>query len=645
MLSMVATPQSKNRKVSQMEYQLLLSRIKVNLPGLEKVKLASKDNPKKAVQELLNYYKSRKNVKHLIDREKRLEAKGVPIKKRSLTMADNALKHIFIGQPAYAPYFCGKDINWRKGPPKVKDREWVWQLNRLSFWGHMGKAYWQTGNEKYVKEWVYQLMDWTKKNPCIPKDKVVWRTIEAGIRGNSFVSFFQYFIDSPTFTSDVLVVFLNSCFDHSSYLMKHFAHKGNWLLMEAEGIASISLIFPEFKDSNKWFKEAANRFNKQIKKQVFSDGFHNELSFSYHKGCINWFSRTLHLARLNGKGNVFSKSYQDTVENMAAVFMKLGFPDGTIGAFGDSWMGSSGSTFRLLSKWAIEFNRKDFLYLATQGKEGVIPKSRFYALKKSGFYSMRSDWTDQSIFLLLKCGPNGGWHCQPDNGTFEISAGGRRFMPDSGCFIYSGDPKSRAWFRKSAHHQTLTLNGKNIAYRPKNLLWDPHDDLVTLVVENGSYKNLIHRRTIFFINNNIFILVDEATGPAVGNVDLHFQLLPSEIDFNEKELKVSTKLKEGWNISVKSVNQNGMILEKEKGQVSFKYTKKEPRPAFRYRIKKTTPKGVRFVTVLVPFQNKEPKVKLTFDHEQKIRGKAFKLKVTIDGVEKEVGYQLKDLKK
>ena len=77
---MVAKPQTKARKVNTKEYQLLISRINVNLPGLEKVKLASKDNPKKAVKELLNYYKSRKNVVHPIDRAKKSAAKGVHTK-------------------------------------------------------------------------------------------------------------------------------------------------------------------------------------------------------------------------------------------------------------------------------------------------------------------------------------------------------------------------------------------------------------------------------------------------------------------------------------------------------------------------------------------------------------------------------------
>ena len=78
-----------------------------------------------------------------------------------------------------------------------------------------------------------------------------------------------------------------------------------------------------------------------------------------------------------------------------------------------------------------------------------MPENTAFALDKSGLYSMRSSWDKNAICLVLKCGPDGGGHCQPDNGTFELYAGGRHLMPDAGCYIYSGDPENRAWFRQT----------------------------------------------------------------------------------------------------------------------------------------------------------------------------------------------------
>jgi hypothetical protein len=153
-------------------------------------------------------------------------------------------------------------------------------------------------------------------------------------------------------------------------------------------------------------------------------------------------------------------------------------------------------------EWAQKFDRDDFLFFATDGKKGKKPDSTAYALPQSGLYSMRSDWDKNAVSLVLKCGPDGGGHSQPDNGTFELYAGGRNLMPDAGSFIYSGDPEGRAWFRQTKVHQTLTLNGENSKYAPKLLLWDPGVKTDILVVENQSYEDLSHRRSVFFVDKN-----------------------------------------------------------------------------------------------------------------------------------------------
>src|SRR5690606_31469871 len=106
-------------------------------------------------------------------------------------------------------------------------------------------------------------------------------------------------------------------------------------------------------------------------------------------------------------------------------------------------------------------NREDFLYMATDGAKGKAPVETAFALPESGLYSLRSSWKSDAIFLALKCGKDGGAHSQPDNGTFELYAGGKILMPDAGSYIYSGDPTGRAWFRQTRVHQTLSLNDRN----------------------------------------------------------------------------------------------------------------------------------------------------------------------------------------
>ena len=589
--------------------RLLLGRIDVTRPGLEKVREAAA-TPAAAAQALLAYYRTRASVRHPVPRAS-AGARGSSATPEDIKRADNALNHILIGQKSYPPHFRGEDIDWATNP--VPDKEWIWQLHRMYFWDSMAKAYLHTGDEKYASGWCMQLQDWVRKNPLDKQHHYAWRSIEAGIRGHSWTSLFQRFIDSPSFTPAVLVTFLNSCHDHAGYLMTKYSRKSNWGLMEAEGMAFIAMTFPEFRESEEWLREAVTRLNIEISNQVYPDGHQRELALGYHKGCIEWFMRTLDLAEMNGRRTMFPDAYLDTIETMCAVVMQVSFPDGSTPQFGDSWSGGPGSTYSSLKKWSALFDRPDMLYVATEGQMGVIPEPTAFALKESGFYSLRSGWNKNDIGMILKCGPDGGFHCQPDNGTFEICAGGRHLMPDSGCYIYSGDPANRNWFRSTRNHQTLTLNEKNSAFAPRLVLWQPGADLDILSVENRSYKNLTHRRTLCFIDKQFFVLIDDAVGTDTGEIDLNFQLAPGPAVFDTETLSARTCFPNGWNMAIRAIAKEGLVMEETEGRVSFKYLKQQPRPALRYRRNKPDEKPLRFVTLLVPHPGTEHSVSVTLN--------------------------------
>lgn len=245
------------------------------------------------------------------------------------------------------------------------------------------------------------------------------------------------------------------------------------------------------------------------------------------------------------------------------------------------------------------------------------------------------------ICLVLKCGPDGGGHCQPDNGTFELHAGGRHLMPDAGSFIYSGDPEGRAWFRQTKVHQTLTLNGENSQYAPRQLLWKPGETEDILVVENQSYPELAHRRAVLFVDKEYFVIVDEAIGNGVGDVDIHFQFAPGEAVFDSAQFTVRSDFTEGWNVLVKSIDQKEMRLREEEGWVSFVYTKKEPRPAFRFRVPKTSSGGVRFVTVVAPYSGTTPPaVDVRLLGNPAVGDDKIRMKVTVNGASRKISYEL-----
>jgi heparan-sulfate lyase len=614
----------------------LLSRLDLSRSQLSRIPI---DKPELTGEALLTYFRTRTTVKHPVDRTERPSFREKHGLENEIAMADNALKHIFVGQPSYPPYFCGEEINWAASP--VPDKEWLWQLHRMRFWDAMGRAYWHTGDEKYAEEWAAQMMDWIAKNPCDAEHDYAWRTLEAGIRGYRWTGLFHYFVDSPAFTPERLAAFLNSCHDHAEYLVTHATEGNNWAVTEAEGLAFLAITFPEFKRAETWLKDAVERLSKEMERQVFPDGHQRELTLHYHMVSLEGFLRTFQFARQNGRHELFPRAFLTRLERMCEAPMKLGFPDGTIPQFGDCWMGRPGQYKKRFREWARLFGRDDFLFLATEGTQGTPPSETAFAFPDAGLYSMRSGWTDDAVMLVLKCGPDGGWHCQPDNGTFELYAGGRNLMPDSGAYIYHSDDANRAWFQQTSVHQTLTLDGRNSAYAPRLLLWKPGRDLDILVVENESYEDLRHRRAVFFVNKRYFIIVDDALGPAEGIVDLHFQFAPGDLDINARPLTAQTAYGEGWNVHVRGINGKDTLLEEEEGRVAFAYREQHPRPAIRFRKhKRGAQQGTRFLTVIAPYQDEPPQITAKALDDSPPGGSRLELDIVENGVPKRISCEL-----
>lgn len=557
--------------------------------------------------DLLAYFRSRRGPVHPVRREDKAALLGKAASRQDLEAADDALLNRLITSPNFPRHDFGSSIDWHTNRHPGGDLEWIVQLHRHDSWGALGRAYWHTGDEKYARAYFRLLDDWLSAVPN-NRDFPGWRRIEVGIRGYAFTCHFQYFIDAPSYPSDLFERFLASLDEHASYLDEGYT-VNNWGLMEAEGMAFIGVLFPEFKRSAAWKKKAFAHLGSEISRQVHPDGMHDELCWGYHLGAIGWFGRAYQLARANDLAREFPAGYEGVLEKMTEVAYRCLHPDRHISCFGDDW---SRDLSARLGKAASFFPANQSLqYLESQGGKGEAPATAL-ALPDGGLYSMRSGWGPRDLHMVLKCGPDGGWHCQPDNQTFELAALGRVLMQDSGCYIYHGENDARAWFRRSRVHQTLTLDNADTAYAPRQRLWQPGGDLHALVTENLSYPGLTHRRAVFVQGSQFVLLIDEAYGPASGRLDLHFQLPPGKALTDPSDLSARSVSRPGAEIALRTLAQPGLRMVEEEGWVSSEYGRKEPRTAFSFQLDKPAGTGsCRFATLLAPFEKNPPEMTIS----------------------------------
>lgn len=608
----------------------------LNRLGMEGVKTACENQQwDKAAQALLDYYRNRTKVVH-----PDLDLNNIKISKEEQKWADDALEHTFFVHKGYQPSFnYGKDINWQYWP--VQDNELRWQLHRHKWFTPMGKAYRLSGDEKYAKEWVLQYMDWIKKNPLtkVEKDKYelvsagevrkdadnvlfAWRPLEVSNRLQDQTLQFMLFIKSPAFTPEFLTEFLVNYHRHALYILENYSAEGNHLLFEAQRMVYAGVFFPEFKGASSWRESGISILNREIKKQVYPDGGQYELDPHYHLAAINIFCKALRMADANGLRGEFPSEYIQTIKNMIEFYANVCFPDYSNPCFSDAKMGDRLAEIHNYQDWLLLFPDCEWIrYYATEGREGTPLPYLSHGALSSGFFTFRNSWKQDATVMVVKAGPKGEWHCQPDNGTFEMWFNGKNLFPDSGSYVYAGDSevmKLRNWFRQTAVHNTLTLDERNLqTTQSVTRLWKQDGNRQVLVTENPHYDNLIHRRTVFFVDQSYFVIADEATGDANGTINLNYHFAEGKVLVDKKHNMITTDYIGDSNVKLQCFTNKKMSLREKEGWRSIAYRQREPRTSVSFDVVKETSKPVRYVTVIYPSKHSDfPVVKARFINKE-----------------------------
>lgn len=604
-------------------------------PGLEEVaRYHAAGNDPAAADALLAYFRNRTPV-----RCPGVETEFPTITPEEQRWADEALEHRFFVHSGYQPsYFYGDDIDWQYWP--VRDNELRWQLHRMKWWVPMGKAYRRSGDERYAAEWCAEYLDWIRKNPLTEYDEsrigdwtsadnvyFAWRPLEVSDRLEFQIHQFLYFLPARAFDGEFLLQFLENYHRHAEHITRHFSASGNHLLFQAQRLLFAGAFFPEFRDAARWRATGVEILNREIRKQVYDDGMQYELDPHYHLESINIFFKALQMMDANGYRGEFPAEYLATVERMIDVHLNCSYPDYTTPLFSDNRQQEKAHLLESYREWLTVFPENTLIReRATQGAEGAVPTYLSRAFRTSGFYVLRNGWDNDATVMILKAGPQAFWHCQPDNGTFEIWHRGRNFFPDSGSYVYGGDSAvlaQRNWFRQTRVHNTLTLDGRNLdATDSKCLRWETVGGTDILTVENPSYEGLTHRRTVWFVDRRFFVIEDVATGEAAGCVALHYNLAEGQPEEELAAGRVATRFEDGNNLLVQVFGAEA--AEPQEGWVSHVYRSRNPRPAYAFTAEKQPGREVRFITVLLPAERPaEAKIKA-----ERRRGA---IRVTVDG--------------
>lgn len=540
--------------------------INLDYPGLEKVKEAwDAGSHYQAAWQLREYYRERTDVRNPL-----VDLITTTVSESDLNIADQAMKEngyrFYVknyqkgtdsstGLPLYWSFSDGKGgIDWEFVPAGLTEKQFLIQKHRHQWMEPQAKAYWVTKDEKYILAWIDVYSDWLQTYPCpggtIPSSnpvKDMWTDLQATSRTMDQINMLQYFIRSENFTPEWLSTFLVAFHDCVESIRANYYHTftSNHRLFEVQAVFYAGVMMPEFAKAPEWEQEATSDLLRELEVQFLEDGMQNELDPSYHLAVFNIFHDIYRVAQANGRLSSLPSDFMERLRKPAGFARDIMFPDYSVEKFNDTRVVASSYLVRNFKEFAEMFPQdKSFEWLATKGKSGSAPDYLMSVYPASGWYMFRNGWSASSTMLVLKnnYNPNNWWHCQPDNCHIGLYRNGRRFLPDAGVFSYGGsaaDNAVRESFRATSSHNTLTRSGATIAdgrMLGEGLLYGEASASGTMfctgasvcdaaVVQNPSYSDLTHRRSVFFVNREFFVIVDEGFGSGSGfPVELSFHL-------------------------------------------------------------------------------------------------------------------------
>jgi hypothetical protein len=445
------------------------------------------------------------------------------------------------------------DINLARGDRA--DARVLWELNRLSHFITLGRAYRLTDDESFAAEVFAQCESWREQNPTARGPN--WAcAMEVALRAMNLLASFELFRASPLLDEARLRSLLSLFDHHGEHIRRNlefsYISTSNHYLSDVVGLFWLGTMLPELASAQAWRELGLREMLSEMDKQILADGADCEASTGYHRFVLELFLYSFILARANGIE--IEERYWRTLRAMLDYVRAYLRPCGRAPLIGDTDSGQVLPTRArvaddhayVLALGAALFNESRFKdgrlsmpeeLLWMMGQEGVrdylrltpdLEGAHSQGFVDAGTYLMR----EGDLYLLFNASGNGldgrGSHGHNDALSLEVSACGREFIVDPGTYVYTSDLRERQLFRATAYHSTVEVDGaeqnttdERMPFvmgdeaHPRVRVWDAGAaERDTISAEHDGYTRLdgpiTHRRTVEFDKRRRYWTVEDA---------------------------------------------------------------------------------------------------------------------------------------
>jgi hypothetical protein len=548
-------------------------------------------------------------------------------------------------------------VHWSRINPldsvTVGDSKVVWELNRHQWLVYLGQAYRMTGDERYAEAFAGYIREWLQTNP--PGVGINWASsLEVALRLISWCWALLLFRRAKALSPELFLCLVEGIGAHAMHVEKYLSYyfaPNTHLTGEALGLFYAGVVFPELRSAGHWRELGSRILVDQIQRQVLPDGVYFEQSTCYQRYTVEIFLHFLILAARSGVA--VPAAVGDRVQRLLDFLLALRRPDGTLPQIGDAdggWLLPLAPRFPddcrgIFATAAALFARSDYAWAARGlapetlwllGPSGVktfetltacpppTPPSRVFP--DGGYVVMRGGWETNAHQMIFDAGPLGcplsGGHGHADLLSIQCSVFGEPYLVDPGTYCYTADPDWRDFFRSTAAHNGVVVDGMSQAVpagpfrwevRPRARLrqWLSTEAFDLADAEHDAYCRfadpVVHRRRVLFVKPQYWVVVDDLQGATEHRAELRFQFAPMEV-MVDPTLWARVCGPRGHGLLIRPFAMVALKAEVREGDaapiqgwVSPAYGQRGPAPVLIYSAVATFP--LRIVTLLLPTEN------------------------------------------
>jgi hypothetical protein len=406
-----------------------------------------------------------------------------------------------------APPQFGKLLDCRD-PDLVGDIKYLWEPNRHAHLVTLAQAYALTRDSKYFEIIARHLESWFLSCPYGIGPN--WSSaLEAALRLINWSIAWQLLggANGAVFRAqsqkDFRQRWLRSVYQHAQFIRGWFSlhsSANNHLIGEAAGLYIASLTWPHWSRAQEWLASAKAILEAQSIAQNAPDGVNREQSVWCQQFVLDLLFACLLAGRANGLW--FSAAFESRIEALLDFFVSIMDAGGNVPMLGDADdsrmtdFALEKSPYRsLLATGALLFRRGDFKLKAGALDDkarwlcGADADARWGALDADktrlpprqsfpdgGYYVLGCDFdTSSEIRVVADAGPLGytsiAAQGHADALSFTLSAGGREFLIDPGTYAFHMQERWRQYFRGTAAHNTVRVDGLDQSVQGGNFVW------------------------------------------------------------------------------------------------------------------------------------------------------------------------------